>query len=184
MPDPNSAESFEGPSPERPLDAPRLYECYIAALFKAEGFRVELTPTSGDFGIDVLCYDGEDGRPIHAVQCKYLSQPVDVEAVQQAFSGAAHYRAQHLAIVISNQPLTRQARELAESIGVKHYIAGASALDESLPFGRIVPAAEEAPAASGAGNRADTPAVQWSGVLTFLALVGLIIIIGVATGHF
>lgn len=69
MADATSPSQSEGDAPERVLDAVRLYECYVAALFKVEGFRVELTPTIGDFGIDVLCYDGDEERPIHAVQC-------------------------------------------------------------------------------------------------------------------
>ncbi len=112
------------PPPEKPLDAGRLFECYVAALCKAKGWRVVRTPHT-DYGADVLVYTPDDDeRPWFAIQCKYVSEPLGVAAVQAAHSGAAHYGAR-LAVLASNHRLTPQARNHADTIGVVPTTVGA-----------------------------------------------------------
>lgn len=112
------------PQPEKPLDAGRLFECYVAALCKAKGWRVEKTPHT-DYGADVLVYTPDDDkRPWFAVQCKYVSAPLGVDAVNAAFGGAAHYGAR-LAVLATNQPLTAQGLKHADRIGVVPTTVGA-----------------------------------------------------------
>ena len=97
-----------------------LYEAYVAALFRARGWRVEQTGRTNtpDFGADLLIYSPwGDEPPVAAVQCKHWQQNIDVAAVQAAFAGAAYYAARR-AIVVANQPLQGRAKDLANKIGV------------------------------------------------------------------
>ena len=91
------------------------FELYIAnILIKNNYSNVTVTPQSGDYGVDVLAE--KDGIK-YAIQCKYYSNPVGVEAVQEASAGKAFYNA-HVSIVATNNVFTANARELAGKIGV------------------------------------------------------------------
>ena len=39
---------------------PREYEKYVASIFKGRGYEVELTPSSGDYGIDVIAHNDHE----------------------------------------------------------------------------------------------------------------------------
>ncbi len=91
------------------------FEEFLAGLFRAQGYTAELTPTSGDYGADLIL--SKDGQRI-AVQAKRYVGSVGVGAVQEALSGMAYYNCQ-AAWVIATGAFTANALELAEKSGVK-----------------------------------------------------------------
>jgi HJR/Mrr/RecB family endonuclease len=91
------------------------FEEFLAGLFRAQGYAAELTPTSGDYGADLIL--SRDGRRI-AVQAKRYVGSVGVAAVQEALSGMVYYQC-HTAWVIATGAFTQNALELAEKSGVK-----------------------------------------------------------------
>lgn len=91
------------------------FEEFLAGLFRAQGYAAELTPTSGDYGADLIL--SKDGQRI-AVQAKRYTGSVGVGAVQEALSGMAYYNCQ-AAWVITTGAFTANALELAEKSGVK-----------------------------------------------------------------
>ena len=91
------------------------FEEFLAGLFRAQGYAAELTPTSGDYGADLILSKG--GQRI-AVQAKRYAGSVGVQAVQEALSGQAYYQC-HTAWVISTGAFTANALELAQKSGVK-----------------------------------------------------------------
>ena len=91
------------------------FEEFLAGLFRDQGYAAELTPTSGDYGADLIL--SKDGRRI-AVQAKRYTGSVGVQAVQEALSGQAYYQC-HAAWVITTGAFTTNALELAEKSGVK-----------------------------------------------------------------
>ncbi|MCR4304699.1 MAG: restriction endonuclease [Gallionella sp.] len=91
------------------------FEEFLAGLFRAQGYAAELTPTSGDYGADLIL--SKDGQRI-AVQGKRYMGSVGVAAVQEALSGMAYYQC-HAAWVITTGAFTPNALELAEKSGVK-----------------------------------------------------------------
>jgi len=91
------------------------FEEFLAGLFRAQGYAAELTPTSGDYGADLIL--SKDGRRI-AVQAKRYVGSVGVAAVQEALSGMAYYKCQ-AAWVIATGAFTPNALELAQKSGVK-----------------------------------------------------------------
>ena len=96
------------------------YEKYVAYHLKAQGFRgVKLTPKTGDYGADILCFD-LCGRSC-AVQCKFYHKPVGYKAVQEALSGKIYYNCKR-AILVSNSGFTKQARKGAQKLGVDLYV--------------------------------------------------------------
>jgi restriction system protein len=52
-----------------------------------------------------------------AIQCKRYAQPIGNKSVQEAYTGATHYRADR-AVVIGTGGYTRAAIELADNTGV------------------------------------------------------------------
>lgn len=90
------------------------FEEFLAGLLRAQGYVVELTPNSGDYGADLIL--SKDGQRI-AVQAKRYVGSVGVQAVQEALSGQAYYQC-HIACVITTGTFTPNALELAEKSGV------------------------------------------------------------------
>lgn len=92
------------------------FEFYCADLLKGNGFsNVEVTQGSGDHGIDILA---EKYDISYAIQCKCYSSNVGNAAVQQAHTGKSLYH-KDVAVVLTNQYFTQQAKEEANTLGVK-----------------------------------------------------------------
>lgn len=102
------------------------FEDYVAAKFRAAGYRVSATRSTGDFGVDLIV---RKGNARIAVQCKRHGNPVGVAAVQQVVAGAAIHRCTST-MVVSNQEFTPAAITLARSHNCK--LVGRSRL-QTLP---------------------------------------------------
>lgn len=91
------------------------YEKYVAGRLASGGYmNISLTPTSNDYGADVICE--KDGVK-YCVQCKMYSNPVGVSAVQEIVTAKAHYQCER-AMVITNNVFTAQAKKLASENAV------------------------------------------------------------------
>ena len=92
------------------------FESFCSFLLISNGFKhVEVTKTSGDHGIDILA---EKDGITYAIQCKCYSNNVGNDAVQQALAGKQFYK-RDIAVVLTNQYFTPQAKEEASVFGVK-----------------------------------------------------------------
>lgn len=91
------------------------YEHKVAAWLKKHGYKnVQVTPASGDYGVDITA---RKGRYRYAIQCKSYSRPVGVSAVQEVYSGIRHYSCDK-GMVITNSTFTSAAKTLARENGV------------------------------------------------------------------
>lgn len=91
------------------------FETLTCDILAANGFDIaENTQASRDFGVDVLAR--RDGIS-YAIQCKRYKGAVGIEAVQQVYAGRAYYDC-HVAVVLTNQYFTSNARKLADKLGV------------------------------------------------------------------
>lgn len=93
------------------------FEHYCADLLRDNGFLdVEVTQESGDHGVDILARKDDI---TYAIQCKcYSSNSVGNDAVQQANAGKSIYE-KDIAVVLTNQYFTQQAKDEATHLGVK-----------------------------------------------------------------
>ena len=91
------------------------FENFMANVFAKKGYPVQLTPGSGDQGVDLLLTIDE--RRV-AVQLKRYTAPVGNAAVQAVVAGMFHYKAKE-AWVITTSSFTKSARQLAKSTGVR-----------------------------------------------------------------
>lgn len=92
------------------------FEKRVHLLLQKLGYHVEGTAASGDYGGDHVLTDSNGVRTV--VQAKRYSKPVGLTAVQEVVAAKARYHC-HLAMVITNQTYTRQAKILAKDNGVE-----------------------------------------------------------------
>lgn len=91
------------------------FENYISHLLKINGYKeIEITPASGDFGIDILAKK-DDIK--YGIQCKNYSSQVGSESIQEAYSGKQYYNC-HVGVVVTNNYFTKHAKQLAEKNGI------------------------------------------------------------------
>ena len=91
------------------------FERWCANLLKRNGFsNVEVTPGSGDQGVDVLAE--KDGVK-YAVQCKCYSSDLGNTPVQEVNTGKSIYHC-HVGAVMTNRYFTSGAKEAAAATGV------------------------------------------------------------------
>lgn len=91
------------------------FEHYLAALFKHQGYKVDVTSSRGDYGADLIIK--KDSNTI-AVQAKRYSTSVGIKAVQEILGAASYYQTNEAWVVATNK-FTKQARELASRANVK-----------------------------------------------------------------
>ena len=92
------------------------FEQIVAEILKGRGYtNINLTPQSGDHGVDILAYKGIFH---YAIQCKRYTGNVGNKAVQEAFAGKHFYGADY-AVVVTNARFTNQAKEEAQKLGVE-----------------------------------------------------------------
>jgi Holliday junction DNA helicase RuvB len=86
------------------------FEEFVATVFRGRGYAVELTPGSGDHGIDLLMRKGHE---LVAVQCKRWSAPVGEPVVRDFFGSLINAGAQ-LGFVVTTSNFTTQAFTFAQ----------------------------------------------------------------------
>lgn len=99
----------------------RMFEERLRLHFNDRGWHMQLTPTSGDFGADLVGTDPA-GRHV-VVQAKRYQGTVGVHAIQEVLGGKAHYGATR-AIVVTNNAFTTNARVLAAQAYVELWDRG------------------------------------------------------------
>ena len=90
------------------------YESYVKRVLEHEAWDVQMTPASGDQGVDLIARMADMSV---AIQCKFYSVPVGNKAVQEAVAGRVFYRCKYAAVV-SNQSYTVSAKALAKTARV------------------------------------------------------------------
>lgn len=90
------------------------FEKMLEAVFSTLGYRVSHSGQTGDFGADLIL-DGPNGRI--AVQAKRYTGNVGNKAVQEVYSGMAHYGARE-GWVVTNSWFTKAAQTQAKSCGI------------------------------------------------------------------
>ena len=91
------------------------FEKMTKLILESNGFdKVQTTPISGDFGVDVLA---EKNSIKYAIQCKKYSSNVGIKAVQEVI-GSKSMNGCHVAVVLTNNYFTSSAKKLAEKNNV------------------------------------------------------------------
>lgn len=110
-------EKFNITNPFVVIDAMEghTFEEWCAELLRKNGFvNVEVTPGSGDQGVDVTAV--KDGIR-YAIQCKCYSSDLGNKPIQEVYTGKNIYKCQ-VGVVMTNRHFTPGAKEMAEATGV------------------------------------------------------------------
>ena len=106
---------------------PRLFEAFVAALFKKQGYYVVLTPYSGDKGADVVaCQRGNETTGV-LIQAKHRQAggKSGDQAVNEILEAKLFYEEKYGAIfqlaVITNREFNKPARRYSRSEHVEMY---------------------------------------------------------------
>lgn len=91
------------------------FEYFCADLLRKNGFSdVNVTPGSGDQGVDILA---EKGGVKYAIQCKNYASPLSNTPVQEVNAGKIFYGC-HVGAVMTNSTFTLGAINLAKATGI------------------------------------------------------------------
>lgn len=97
-----------------------LFEAYIGALYEKQGYKVQITPRSGDKGIDVLA--SKDGTN-YAIQCKHSKNNIGQECMSEVLSGAKYYETIYgksfIPLTWTNSHYSSSAIDFARTIDIK-----------------------------------------------------------------
>jgi len=95
------------------------FERFIGLVFFLQGYEIEISPKSGDQGVDIIALRGD--RRI-AIQCKRFAKGalVSNSAIQEIFAGMSYYKCTD-GLLVTTSSLTSHAQELADSLGIKYW---------------------------------------------------------------
>jgi HJR/Mrr/RecB family endonuclease len=89
------------------------FERFVARLFLAMGYDVQLVSSGADQGADLIVRKKNPEKPSKiAIQAKRYKQPVGNAAVQELLGGMTYYGCSR-GIVVTSSTFTRSARDLA-----------------------------------------------------------------------
>ena len=91
------------------------FEKFLRLLLERDGWRVELTPHTGDFGADLILSNGETTV---AVQAKRYRKAVGIKAVQEAAAARDYYRTNE-AWVMTQSSFTKSAVQQAKASNIR-----------------------------------------------------------------
>ena len=100
---------------------PRSFEIFVAALFEKQGYRVGLTPYSGDKGADVIAHShrGETSDLLIQVKQRKEGGKPGNEAVNEIVAAKPFYEEKYATpfqpVVITNREFTKEARRLSRA---------------------------------------------------------------------
>lgn len=92
------------------------FEQFIGDLYKAMGYKTEVTQASNDYGADVIVLKDQIKT---VIQVKNYKNPVGLGAVQEVNTAKGHYKADEAMIITSSPSFTAQARREAKLLRIK-----------------------------------------------------------------
>jgi len=91
------------------------FEMFLREVYLQLGYSVQMTPTTGDQGADLII---EKHGVKSAVQAKHYSSPVGNKAVQEIVAALNYYKVSK-GIVVTNNEFTKSAIELAKANNIE-----------------------------------------------------------------
>ncbi len=91
------------------------FEEYVAVLLRFQGYKIRMTPRSGDYGVDIVA---TKDRVRTAIQIKRYAKKLDQKPIREAVTGmAVRQYGCTKAMVVTNSTFTKAATFLAAESG-------------------------------------------------------------------
>ena len=104
------------------LIEPRKFEEFVASVLRSEGFEVELTPTTGDGGFDILAVQTSavTGQHTYLIDCKRYAKhrKIGIEWIRHLI-GVLQLNNATKGMIVTTTSFSRDARRLAEQCSNK-----------------------------------------------------------------
>lgn len=97
---------------------PQEYEQYVASLYQEKGYKTEVTPLSGDYGIDVIASKGDEKIAIQAKKYGHTSRKVNRAAIME-LHGAMAYQHCTKAVLATDGELLEDAIKVAQELNIE-----------------------------------------------------------------
>ena len=110
--------NFITPIKKKTRMTPKEFEQFVADYYQHQGYETEITPYSGDYGVDVIAQKGEERIAIQAKMYGNSSRKVNRETIMQLY-GAMTYRQCSKAVIATNGTCMVDAIEVANKLGVE-----------------------------------------------------------------
>ena len=109
---------FITPIKKKTRMTPKEFEQFVADYYQHQCYQTEITPYSGDYGVDVIAQKGEERIAIQAKMYGNSSRKVNRETIMQLY-GAMTYRQCSKAVIATNGTCMVDAIEVANKLGVE-----------------------------------------------------------------
>ncbi|WP_302376740.1 restriction endonuclease [Barnesiella intestinihominis] len=96
---------------------PREYEEYIQGLFNKQGYTTQLTPQSGDYGVDIFAIKGEEKIAIQVKMYGNSNRKVNRSMIME-LHGSKDYFGCNKAILVTNGEIMPDAIEVAKRLQI------------------------------------------------------------------
>jgi restriction system protein len=93
------------------------FECICFLYFLDKGYKPEITPKSGDHGVDLVVKDPKDSMKI-AIQCKRRKDPIGNNHLIKLYGGKRAYNCVGT-LFITTSSYTKKAMEYADAVGME-----------------------------------------------------------------
>lgn len=101
---------------------PNEYELFVAEHFRSQGYRVTRTPTSNDYGIDIIAESDSEKLAIQVKMYGGTTRKVNRQMIMQ-LHGAAAYADCDKSILVTNGEVLPDAQEVAQDLNIHiHYL--------------------------------------------------------------
>lgn len=97
---------------------PREYEELVAKYYKSKGYETELTPYTGDYGVDVIARKGDEKIAIQAKMYGSSSRKVNRETMMQLV-GAKEFHECNKAVIATDGECMLDAIEVAKRLNIE-----------------------------------------------------------------
>ena len=91
------------------------FECLLKEIFEKQGYQVDFTKKSHDYGADLIL---KKNNKLSLVQAKCYSKNIGIKAIQEIISSKKHYSAEEL-FVATNRYFSKDAIILASEYDVR-----------------------------------------------------------------
>lgn len=100
------------------MKTPIDYENFVAIFFEQQGYKTELTPTTGDYGVDVIAIKDKERIAIQAKMYGDSSRKVNAEAIIK-LNGAIPIYDCTKGILVTDGELLNDAQNIAKKLNIK-----------------------------------------------------------------
>jgi restriction system protein len=97
---------------------PRQFEIFVEKHFKQKGYKTNLTPQSGDYGVDVFAEKNNEKIAIQAKMFGDSQRKINRKAMMELY-GAKEYFDCTKAVMVTNGKILNDAKEVAQKLNIE-----------------------------------------------------------------